>query len=354
MKRKGIALILVLTLILSLSLAGCGTKQMTNEETKQPASEGSKDTAKESTKKPIVLRLGHHVSETHSTNREFIEKFIELVNEKSGGNITVENYPNGQLGGQRELLEALELGSLDMSYADLGMFANYDLAIGILDLPFIFDDIDHGQRALDSGVEAMIQKKIEQASKIKTLSIIPVAFRSTLLATKTITSLEDFKGVKVRTPESPVLIETFKALGATPTAIPSGEAYTAIQTGVVDGMEGHKEFLHSIKVYEVAKKWTETKHNLTFNTINISQKVFNELPQDAQTILVEAAKDAAKHFYKANKEIDAQFKKEMEAEGVVFNDIDLNELRKATENMVNTFITKNNAQDIYDAVNEAR
>ena len=165
----------------------------------------------------LTLRLGHHVPAEHSTNREFAQVFVDLVSEKSDGAIKVQNYPAGQLGGQRELLEGLELGTIDMSYADIGVVANYDLALGTLDLPYVFDNMDHAYRAMEDGLLDAVQARVADAGSFQVLGMIPVAFRDTLLAEKDVKTLDDLKGVKVRTPEAPVLIDTFRAQPNRPT-----------------------------------------------------------------------------------------------------------------------------------------
>lgn len=302
----------------------------------------------------VTLRLGHHVPADHSTNREFAQVFADLVGELSNGEIEVKNYPGGQLGGQRELLEGLELGTIDMSYADLGVVANYDLALGALDLPYVFDSMDHAYAAMDDGMLAAVQQRVQDATSFNVLSMIPVAFRDTLLASKDVNALADLAGVKIRTPESPVIIDTFRALGANPTPIPSGEAYTAIQTHVVDGMEGHKEFIHAIRVPEVAKHWVETKHNLTFNVLNISDISWNKLTQEQQKVIADAAIQAADHFKTANAEVDEKFREELTAAGVTFSTPDLAPFREAVAPMVQEFIAANGADDLWKIIDETR
>lgn len=302
----------------------------------------------------VTMRLGHHVSVDHSTSSEFIQYFADLVGANSKGAIDIQVYPAGQLGGQRELLEALEIGAIDMSYSDIGIVSNYDLALGVLDLPYVFTDMDHAYRAMQEGLTAKVQEHVEAAAEFKVLSMIPVAFRNVLLANKTIESIEDLKGVKIRTPSSPVLIETFRALGANPTPIPSGDAYTSIQTHVVDGMEGHKEFLHSIQVYEVAKSWAETRHNLTFDTLNISTATWNKLNEGQQAIVAEAAVEAAEHFGVANHEIDEDFKVKLEEKGVVFHYMDLEPFQAKVRPMIDAFISENSADDLWDVIEATR
>ncbi|SKA27023.1 TRAP transporter substrate-binding protein [Consotaella salsifontis] len=302
----------------------------------------------------VTLKLGHHVPAEHSTNREYAQYFADLVGDLSNGEIEVHNYPGGQLGGQRDLLEGLELGTVDMTYADLGVIANYDLALGVLDLPYVFDSIDHAYRAMDEGLLSAVQARVDKATSFHVVGMIPVAFRDTLLADKDVETLDDLKGVKIRTPQAPVLIDTFRALGANPTPIPSGEAYTAIQTHVVDGMEGHKEFIYAIRVPEVAKHWVETKHNLTFNLLNISDITWNRLTEKQQATVMEAGKKAGEHFRTANAEIDDQFRQKLKDEGVTFSTPDLKPFREATAPMVESFVKDNDASDLWNIIEKTR
>lgn len=331
--------ILVGIVMVSLIFAGCGRPQQAEN--------------KKEDNKTITLRLAHHLTPDHSLNKQ-AEKFAELLAKKTNGKVKVDIYPNGQLGGQRDLLEAMKIGTMDMSIADTGLLANYDLSAGILDLPYIFKDTQHVRKAMAGEAGKIIQEKILKASGIRSLTIVGVAFRGTILSKKTINSIDDFKGVKVRTPESPVLVQYFKAIGANPTPIPSGEAYTAIQTGVVDGMEGTPEFLNSIKISEVAKKQYETNHNMNCDSLNISEKVFKNLPQDVQKALLEAADESIGYFYEISTKIDETNRKDLTAKGVVYNKIDLEPYKKATAPMIEKFVKDNNAQALLEAIKKAQ
>ena len=331
--------ILLAILMVALVFAGCGRPEKA-------------DTKKDDTK-VITLRLAHHLTPDHSLNKQ-AEKFAELLSKKTNGKVKVDIYPNGQLGGQRDLLESMKIGTMDMSIADTGLLANYDLAAGILDLPYIFKDTQHVRKAMAGEAGKILRDKILKASNIRSLTIVGVAFRGTILAKKDINSIEDFKGVKVRTPESPVLVQYFKAIGANPTPIPSGEAYTAIQTGVVDGMEGTPEFLNSIKISEVAKKQYETNHNMNCDSLNISEKVFTGLSADIQKAILEAADESIGYFYEISTKIDETNRKDLTAKGVVYTKLDLAPYMKATAPMVEKFVKDNNAQALLDAIKKAQ
>jgi TRAP-type transport system periplasmic protein len=335
--------IMVFALTAALALAGCGRPQAENKENK-------KDDA---SAKVITLKLAHHLTPDHCLNVQ-AQKFAEILSKKTNGRVKIDIYPNGQLGGQRDLLEAMKIGTMDMSISDTGLLANYDISAGILDLPYIFKDTQHVKKSMAGPAGQMIKDKILKSSGIRPLTIVGVAFRGTLLSKKTINSIEDFKGVKVRTPESPVLVQTFKSFGANPTPIPSGEAYTAIQTGVVDGMEGNPEFLNSIKIYEVAKLWTETEHNMTCDSLNISEKVLKGLPEDIQKAIIESANESVDFFYDYSGKIDETNRKDLASKGVTFNKINLEPYKKATFPMIEKFIKDNNAQELYDLIKKAQ
>lgn len=330
---------LLLIIMISTLFTACG---------KTVTEQGGKVTSDE-TKDIMTLRLAHHLPEPDGNNQLAV-KFAELVSQKSNGEVEIDIYPNGQLGGQKELLEALIIGTVDMSISDTGLLANYEKSIGILDMPYVFKDRDHARKAMSGEVGTALKEKVVATSGIRPLTLEAVAFRNTFLAKKEIYSLEDFKGVKVRTPEAPSIIETFKALGANPTAIPSGEAYTAIQTGVVDGMEGNPEFLTSIKIYEVANNWIETQHTMTCTALNISEKVFQGLPANVQNILVEASEEALDYFYEYTEEVDAKSRDLLKEQGVQFFDMDKAPLEKAVAPMVEAFVKENGITDLYELI----
>lgn len=329
----------LLILVLSFSLAACGNNQATNESEEQ--------------QEVITLRLAHHLPETDSNNQLAL-KFKENLEAKTNGQVVVEIYPNGQLGGQLELLEALKLGTVEMSMADTGLLSNYEPSIGILDMPYVFDSIEHAKTIMSGEIGQYFKDKVAEISGIRPITLEAVAFRNTFLKDVMIESLEDFKGVKVRTPNAPSIIATFEALGANPTAIPSGEAYTAIQTGVVNGMEGNPEFLSSIKIYEVANNWFETQHIMTCTSLNISEVIYAELPEDIQNAINEAAAEALDYFYEFAGNADSEKRAFLAEQGVNFFTLDKEPLRAAVAPLVEEFVAEQGIEDIYQQIQDAR
>lgn len=197
----------------------------------------------------------------------------------------------------------------------------------------------------------MLIDEITVKSGVRLLSIQPVAYRNIILKNP-LKSSNDFSGIKIRTPNSPTLVDTIKHIGATPNPIPSGEAYTAIQTGVVDGMEGNPEFLSSIKINEVAKNWYETQHAMTFTALNISESKYQSLSKQEKEWIAQAVSYAVDNFYVKSHDTDQKWRNYLVDKGVIFNSVDLTLLKEKTAGMVNDFINKYNLQELYKEISQ--
>ena len=330
---------LILTLAMSLSLVACGG----GSEEKAP--EAGNEGAAEAT----ILRLSTHLAIDHST-MQMAQKFKELLVEKTGGSLDIEFYTDSQLGGQTDNCESLKAGTVDMTIIDTGTLANYLPAAGILDMPYLFASKDQAIEAVSGEIGQDYMTMVTEATGIRPISVQTIAFRNTLLKDKAITSLADFKGVKVRIPENPSIEACFSAVGATPVAIPSGEAYTSVQTGVVDGLEGNVEYINQMKFYEVANTLTWTEHVMTFTAFCISDATYQKLSADQQTAINEAAAEAMEYFYELYKGIDETAINSMTAGGVTFVEIDKAPLIEACAPALESFVEKNNLQDMYAAI----
>ncbi len=330
---------LILTLAMTLSLVACGG----GSEEKAP--EAGNEGAAEAT----VLRLSTHLAIDHST-MQMAQKFQELLVEKTGGSLDIEFYTDSQLGGQTDNCESLKAGTVDMTIIDTGTLANYLPAAGILDMPYLFASKDQAIEAVSGEIGQDYMSMVTEATGIRPISIQTIAFRNTLLKDKAINSLDEFKGVKVRIPENPSIEACFSAVGATPVAIPSGEAYTSVQTGVVDGLEGNVEYINQMKFYEVANTLTWTEHVMTFTAFCISDATYQKLSADQQTAINEAAAEAMEYFYELYKGIDENAINSMTEGGVTFVEIDKAPLIEACAPALESFVEKNGLQDMYAAI----
>lgn len=333
---------LAMALVMSLSLVACGSTSAGNAS-------GSAAAGSSASGETRVLRLSTHLSADHGCVK-MADKFNELLKEKTNGALSVEIYTDGQLGGQTDNCEALIAGTVDMTIVDTGTLANYEPKIGILDMPYVFASKDQAIAVANGDVGKKLEDTVTQSTGIRPVSLQAVLFRNTLLKDKEVTTPADFKGVKIRIPENPSIEACFTALGATPVAIPSGEAYTAVQTGVTNGLEGNLEFIAQQKYYEVANVCSMTEHVMTFTAMCISESVYESLTPDQQSAFDEASAEAMDYFYPLYETIETDSRKVMEDAGVKFHEVDKDAMMAACAPTLEKFVKDNNMQDIYSAI----
>lgn len=350
---KGLSTMFVIALLSLMTACGGGTGEQADAGNTGDSSSGGE--ASGGLNEKIVIKFGHHLADNHSLGEQ-VTYFAELVDEKSNGMIEIDVYSNGQLGDQRALLEGLQMGTVDMSLGDTAVMANLATDVGVLDLPYVFDSIEHAKKALlDGELGEKLKEAILEQTGIRTLVIEPLAYRGTVLAEgKKVESFEDFAGLKLRTLDAPQIVDTFTAFGVQPVALPTGEALSAMQTGVVDGLESNAEFLATISIWEVGKYWIDTQHNLTSQTINISDKVFNELPEEARNIIVEALNETVDWFLDHTVQRTEESLDRFLAEGMEFIEMDITPFKETAAPVVDKFVKDNGFEEYIQLIDNAR
>jgi tripartite ATP-independent transporter DctP family solute receptor len=236
------------------------------------------------------LVFSHHLPTTH-VGHATAEKFADRVAKGTNGQVTVEIRPASQLFNLRTSAEALQLGTLDLCWSDLGTLGNWQPQFGFVSMPFLFGGYDHVKKVLYGPVGQQVNADVKQTLGIEVLSLGASGFR-VFCGRKEIRNAADARGIKLRVPEIQTWIEMARALGANPTPIPAGEIYTALQTGVVDAIEVPPDFITSNKIFEVAQHSTRTHHIFTEVSMFASTRsnaMRNLSPQNWQVV-----RDAAK------------------------------------------------------------
>lgn len=296
-----------------------------------------------------TLVMSTHCTETDS-NYLYLLAFQKAVDTLSGGKMKVEGYANGQLFGQSDALGAIRQGTLDIANSDTALLGNYNPAAGVLDIPYIMTSREQAVAcAQDEEFSDFIDNMIS-GSDMHLLSVLPLNFRNSLCKNMDIDSVDDFKGFIMRTPEAPHTIAAFEAIGATPTVIPSGEAYTALQTGVADGLEGHAEYMVLQKFYEVAKNYVQTQHVFTFTDYVMSKAVYDGLSDAQKEVVDRAAKEAQKVHIAYTSEMYPVRYAQLKAEGVKITAFDTAPFIEATKDYREKFIADNNLQEMVDKI----
>jgi tripartite ATP-independent transporter DctP family solute receptor len=247
----------------------------------------------------VKLVFSHHLPTSH-LGHITAEKFASYVAEGTKGQITVDIKPSSQLFNLRTSAEALQLGTLDICWSDLGTLGNWQPQFGFVSLPFLFSGFDHVKKVLYGKVGEQVSADVKATLGIEVLSLGASGFR-VFLGRKEIRTAADCRGIKLRVPEIPTWVEMARALGANPTPIPAGEIYTALQTGVVDAMEAPADFIVSSKLFEVGPMSTRTHHIFTEVSMFSSAQRMAALTADQRKVLHDAARRAVEvEMWEAN------------------------------------------------------
>lgn len=275
-----------------------------------------------------TLRIGHPVTEDSQWHLGLL-RFAELVADKSKGELKIEIYPNLTLGSEREIIEGMQFGSVDMGLVSTSITGPFTDALLITDLPFIFESSAHAHKVLNSEIGDELLARLE-AIDIIGLAFFENGFRN-IECTKPIKSMADIKGVKIRTVESPLYLETFEAFGANPIPMTWGDVYTALQQGTIDGLEGCIDNNFKAKMHEVAPYITVMQQIYSGIYVAISKEVWDTLTPDQQKALRAAAKEAAPYQQNLAVEFDMRARDRIRQDGGgVFEDVDRTEWMKAT------------------------
>lgn len=243
------------------------------------------------TSKTAVLKLAHGLDPSHPVHKamEFLARRVE---ESSAGRLRIDIYPSEQLGSERECLELLQIGSLDMTKVSCSVLEGFVPSMSVLSLPFIFRDEDHRFKILEGEIG---KKLLLDGEKywLRGLCYYDAGTRSFYTKNRPILSPDDLAGLKIRTQESPTSIRMVQALGGSPTPIAWGELYSALQQGVVDGAENNPPSFHLSRHYEVCKFYSLDEHTGVPDVLLISTKSWQDLSGEFKTILQNAAEDSA-------------------------------------------------------------
>jgi len=239
---------------------------------------------------PIVIKFSHVVApDTPKGNGA--QRFKELAEQRSGGRVKVDVYPNSQLYKDKEEMEALQLGSVQMLAPSLAKFGPLGVKeFEVFDLPFIFKDQAAFRAVTEGPVGADLFKKLEPKG-VKGLAYWDNGFHI-MSANKPLHKVADFRGLKMRIQSSKVLDAEMRALGAVPQVMAFSELYQALQSGVVDGCEGVPSNFYTQKTYEVQKHTTISNHGHLAYAVIVNKKFWDGLPADIRTILEGALKEA--------------------------------------------------------------
>ena len=247
-------------------------------------------------------------------------KFKELVEERSKGRIEVEVKHTGQLGGHRDYIEQIRMGSLQAAEINVAVLSAVDSKFRVFDLPYISKNQKWLEDRLEGQTGKTFAESLEKSAGIKILGWMVRSPRDMYISSRPVVTAADFKGLKVRIMESPVMRRTFELLEAVPVPLSANERYMALQTKVVDAAENSVSLIITQKEYEVTKFVSLTEHFISPNIIAMDPKFFAKLPADLQTIVVKAGNEAGHYATKLAADSEATALTELKKLGMTIND----------------------------------
>ncbi len=299
-----------------------------------------------------VFRFAHHLPET-SEQHLAATRMAELVKERSNGDLEMQVLPAGLLGGQREIIESIQLGTLEMGYGESGLYANYVPAFGILTLPYLYTGPAHWAKVVDGEIGTSLSDTLKAETGLVVMNWIQAGYRDTYTVDREIRTPEDFADLRIRVPESPVFVETFSALKAQPTPIPSPEIYTAMKTGVVSAMEGTPEVGYIQKMFEVAKHLNKTRHILFDGSFVTSQGFLDGLSAENRQIILDAAAEVATRQRAETAAREQDWFDKLAKEGMEIHEVDAAPFRAALVPLQDRFAEEAGATDALAAIRAA-
>ena len=242
-------------------------------------------------------------------------KFIgKQLAEQSKGKLGVRVFANGALGTEKDTIEQLKIGGLDMMRINAAPMNNIVPETIVPCLPFIFQSKEHMRAVLDGPVGDEILAAMESQGMVG-LAFYDSGARSVYTAKKPIKTLADLKGAKIRVQQSDLFVAMVEALGANPTPMPYGEVYTALKTGIVDAAENNFPSYESSRHFEAAKFYTLTEHSMAPEVLVFSKRIWDTLSKDDQALIRKAAKDSVPYMRKLWDEREAKSQQTVEAAG---------------------------------------
>ncbi|PWC55258.1 TRAP transporter substrate-binding protein [Azospirillum sp. TSO22-1] len=251
---------------------------------------------------------------------EAVKYMDKLLKEQTNGKLGVKVFANGALGNERDTIEQLKIGGLDMMRINVAPLNNVVPETMAVALPFLFRSTEHMRTVLDGPIGNEVLAAMEPQGMIG-LAFYDSGSRS-FYTKKPVKTLADLKGMKIRVQQSDLFVSMIEALGANPTPMPMGEVYTALKTGIIDAAENNYPSYESSRHFEAAKFYNRTQHVMAPEVLVFSKVVWDRLSKDDQTLIRKAAKDSVPYMRKLWDEREAKSKAIVEQAGSQILDVE--------------------------------
>ncbi len=322
------------TVLLTVALTACGgnssgaateasaVEEASDETTSDASGEESSNETGSEADNQITLRLASVVSASELEARNTgmsagLMTWIDTVEEETNGSITIELYPDGQLASSTDaIVNGIQTGAFEIAHFTTGNWATYSNAFAELNVPYLYSNYDEVHSILEGEIGERMKTQLEEdVPGIKALAYISIGFRN-VTASKPIQSVEDMKGLKIRTMDDNLQIAAMEAMGATVTSVPITELYSALQTKLVDAEENPLSTIYSQKFYEVNPYCCLTNHTYTSTFVFMNSDIYDSLSDTQKAAIDKANQEATAASKEVAEQADEEFETLLEEEGM--------------------------------------
>ena len=315
MKRL-IAMLLAIVMVFALAACGGAASQPA-----QPAEDPAQSANTEAAPETITIKFAHGFPSAELICT-MLDKWMALVTERTDGVVQWDYYPGGSLGSITELMEQADLGAIDCTLTDTSQLQNLCDMYGILYYPFLIQSYDHQMKVLnDDAIMAKFNEALAEQTNLYAVGYCVNGQRN-ICTTKLITNLDDCKNVVLRVPEIQVYKDTASLLGMTPTAISYNDAYTAVSTGVCDGLEVPNTSMYPGGFHQVAPYILKSGHMFASCAVEFNQDVWDSYPVEIRQIMTDTYKEVSEEYTAQIEAADEEYYKLYLEEGCTVSDWD--------------------------------
>ena len=300
-----------------------------------------------------------HVQPKDSHFEAGVQKFNELLTQKSNNKLKIRSFPAGTLGGDMQTISALQGGTIDMTTLPPGLLVGLSKEFAVLDMPFLFNNFEEADTLLDGPIGTRLMEKAPAG--LVGLVYWDHGFRNLSNSKRPVAKAEDFEGLKIRVSQSPMIIESIKGLGANALPMAFTELYTALESKAVDGQENPTAVFEVNRFNEVQKYLSITRHQYNPLIVLVSKKVWDQLNADEQKVVMEAAKETRLYQRQVSREMELKSLESLKKKGTLINEVSPQEFARMREKSVpvadklaKEFVGEAVSKEVYDELARIR
>ncbi|MFC0267624.1 TRAP transporter substrate-binding protein [Kushneria aurantia] len=277
------------------------------------------------------------------------ERFKQLLEEKTDGELTVSLYSNGVLGHETEMFEQQTAGALDFSIVNPGLISEFSHTASIFSIPFLYRNLEHWRHVLDGEAGEEIARRIEMETGVRVLAYYGGSTRQ-IVSTRPLESLDALKGMKLRTNPARPTTTAWAALGTRPTVMAYREVYTGLQLGAIGGLLNEAEWIYRMRFHEVAPYIGLSAHDITVRLLTISNRTWNALTPTQQRAMQSAANESETYARELQIRLDREAREALREEGATFFPMDRERMQRIVAEPLGRIIDEMGLRDVHEMI----